>query len=46
MSMIGFGATPLSIAALATAGGTWEMRRGSNGTGMMYSGPKRRRRPE
>ncbi len=35
MSMIGLRATPVSIAALATAGGIDEIRRGSNGTGMM-----------
>ncbi len=39
MSTIGLRATPVSIAALATAGGIDEMSRGSNGTGMMYSGP-------
>jgi hypothetical protein len=43
MSTIGLRATPLSIAALATATGTPWIRRGSNGTGMMYSGPKRGR---
>ena len=35
MSSIGFRATPVSIAAFATAGGTCEISRGSNGTGMM-----------
>ncbi len=35
MSLIGFLATPLSIAALATAVETREIRRGSNGTGMI-----------
>ncbi len=35
MSTIGRRATPLSIAALATAVGTAAIRRGSNGTGMM-----------
>ena len=35
MSVIGLRATPLSIAAWATAAGTREIRRGSNGTGMM-----------
>ncbi len=39
MSTIGLRATPVSMAALATAGGTVEISRGSNGTGMMYSGP-------
>jgi hypothetical protein len=42
---IGLRATPLSIAALATAIGIAEIRRGSNGTGMMYCGPKRGRLP-
>ena len=32
---IGLRATPVSIAAFATAGGTDEISRGSNGTGMM-----------
>ena len=45
MSTIGRRATPVSIAAFATAGGTTEMRRGSNGAGMMYCGPKRGRWP-
>ena len=31
----------MSIAACATAGGIARIRRGSNGTGMMYSRPKR-----
>ena len=35
MSTIGLRATPVSIAALATAGGTYEISRGSNGIGMM-----------
>ena len=35
MTGIGLAATPLSIAALATAGGTVWIRRVSNGTGMM-----------
>ena len=35
MSAIGLRATPVSIAALATAGGTAKISRGSNGTGMM-----------
>ena len=39
MSTIGRRATPVSIAALAIAGGMNEISRGSNGTGMMYSGP-------
>ncbi len=39
MSATGRRATPDSIAALATAGGISEIRRGSKGTGMMYSGP-------
>ena len=39
MSTIGRRATPLSMAAAATAGGMNEISRGSNGTGMMYSGP-------
>jgi hypothetical protein len=38
-------ATPVSIAALATATGIAEMRRGSKGTGMMYCAPKRGRTP-
>jgi hypothetical protein len=45
MSTIGLRATPVSIAACATATGTTLMRRGSNGTGMMYSRPKRGRAP-
>ena len=40
MSASGRVATPDSIAACATAGATRAMRRGSNGFGMMYSGPK------
>jgi hypothetical protein len=39
-SLIGSVATPLSIAAWATAGAIFTMRRGSNGRGMRYSGPK------
>ena len=39
MSTIGRRATPVSMAALAMAGGMNEISRGSNGTGMMYSGP-------
>ena len=35
----GCAATPESIAACATAAETAEIRRGSNGTGTMYSGP-------
>ncbi len=35
MSTIGLRATPVSIAAFATAGGMKEISRGSNGTGMM-----------
>ena len=38
--MIGRVATPESMAALATAGATRAMRRGSKGRGMMYSAPK------
>ncbi len=45
MSTIGFLATPESMAALATATGTVVINRGSNGAGMMYSGPKVARRP-
>ena len=45
MSSIGLRATPVSIAAFATAGGTQEIRRGSNGVGMMYSGPNLSRVP-
>jgi hypothetical protein len=41
MSLIGSRATPLSIAALATAGASHRSTRGSNGFGMMYSRPKR-----
>jgi hypothetical protein len=36
---MGFRATPVSMAALAIAGGMKEINRGSNGTGMMYSDP-------
>jgi hypothetical protein len=39
-SLIGSVATPLSIAARATAGAIFTMSRGSNGRGMMYSRPK------
>ena len=46
MSTIGLRATPESMAALATATGTLTMRRGSNGAGMMYSGPNVGRRPK
>ena len=38
-SAIGRSATPVSIAARATAGATTRISRGSNGFGMMYSGP-------
>ena len=38
--MIGRVATPLSIAALATAGAISMISRGSNGFGIRYSGPK------
>ena len=34
-SAIGLRATPVSIAAWATRGGTYQIRRGSNGAGMM-----------
>ena len=37
--MIGFWATPDVMAASATALGMAEMSLGSNGEGMMYSGP-------
>ncbi len=37
MSAIGLRATPVSIAAWATKGGMYQIRRGSNGVGMMYS---------
>ena len=37
---MGLRATPLSMAALATAMDTSVMRRGSTGFGMKYSGPK------
>ena len=46
MSAIGFRATPESIAACATAEETAAIRRGSNGVGMMYSGPYFSLRPE
>ena len=39
MSAIGRRATPVSIAAWATNGGMYQISRGSNGEGMMYSGP-------
>ncbi len=39
MSTIGLRATPVSIAACATKGGMYQISRGSNGVGMMYSGP-------
>ena len=39
MSMMGLRATPESMAAWATAWGIALIRRGSNGAGMMYSGP-------
>ncbi len=42
MSAIGRVATPLAIAALATAGAMRVIRRGSNGFGIRYSGPNRR----
>ena len=42
MSAIGRVATPRSMAACATAGATTSIRRGSNGLGIRYSGPKRR----
>ena len=35
MSSIGLRATPVSIAAWATKGGMYQIRRGSNGVGMM-----------
>ena len=38
-------ATPLSIAAFATAGGIHAIRRGSKALGMMYSGPNLIRSP-
>jgi hypothetical protein len=40
MSVIGRIATPLSAAALATAGAIFIIRRGSKGLGIRYSGPK------
>ena len=40
MSAIGRWATPLAAAASATAGAIIIIRRGSNGLGMRYSGPK------
>ena len=39
-SVIGFNATPESIAAFATAGATTVINLGSNGDGMIYSLPK------
>jgi hypothetical protein len=39
MSLIGRSATPLSSAALATAGAIFIIRRGSKGLGIRYSGP-------
>ena len=45
MSSIGTRATPESIAAWATNGGTYQISRGSNGVGMMYSGPNFSLRP-
>ncbi len=42
MSAIGRDATPLSIAARATAGATRVISRGSKGFGIRYSGPKLR----
>ena len=44
-SAIGRVATPLSIAAFATAGGTITISRGSNGFGIRYSGPNDRSSP-
>ena len=44
MSAIGRVATPDSAAALATAGAIRIIRRGSNGLGIRYSGPKLQRR--
>jgi hypothetical protein len=38
--LIGRSATPESAAARATAGAIFIIRRGSNGLGMRYSGPK------
>src|ERR1035437_1832702 len=38
--VIGYLATPLSIAALATAGATLEINLGSTGFGIIYSFPK------
>ncbi len=40
MSAIGRVATPTSTAAWATAGAIFIIRRGSNGFGIRYSGPK------
>ena len=45
MSSIGFLATPVSIAAWAMKGGMYQIRRGSKGEGMMYSGPNLSWRP-
>src|SRR5678809_438552 len=45
MSVIGRRATPDSAAALATAGAIRIIRRGSNGVGIRYSGPKLRVAP-
>ena len=45
MSAIGRRATPVAIAASATKGGMYQMRRGSKGVGMMYSGPNFSRSP-
>ena len=40
MSAMGRCATPLSMAAWATAGAIFIISRGSNGLGIRYSGPK------
>ena len=45
LTEMGRRATPVSIAALATASGILLIRRGSKGAGMMYSGPKDRSSP-
>ena len=45
MSLIGLRATPVSIAVWAMKGGMYQIRRGSNGVGMMYSGPNFSLRP-
>ena len=45
MSAMGRVATPVSMAAFATAGAMRRMRRGSNGEGMSESGPKARVSP-